>query len=288
MRPARLPQQRRQRQGGPGRPGGGAGPGPAPRPGRGRHPPRRGHRPRLQPAVVHRHRAQPPADALRRRPLPDRLQRRDLQLPRAARASWPRAAPPSRPRATPRRSSPATTWGEDVVRELRGMFAFVIWDTEDADGLRRPRPVRHQAAVHHPTADGGIVFGSEKKALLELLGGSKAAGGVDIRVAAALPDAAVRAGAGDPAPAASAGSRAAPASRSRTATLDTRRYFHPTFPIRPVARTSSRRSTTGSPDVLDDSVADAHAGRRHGRRRSSPAASTPPRSPRWPSGTTRS
>ena len=28
-------------------------------------------------------------------------------------------------------------------------------------------------------ADGGIVFGSEKKALLELLGGSKAAGGVD-------------------------------------------------------------------------------------------------------------
>ena len=30
---------------------------------------------RLQPAVLHRHRAQPPADALRRRPVPDRLQR---------------------------------------------------------------------------------------------------------------------------------------------------------------------------------------------------------------------
>ena len=39
-------------------------------------------------------------------------------------------------------------WGEDVVTRLRGMFAFVIWDTADRDGVRRPRPLRHQAAVH--------------------------------------------------------------------------------------------------------------------------------------------
>ena len=41
-------------------------------------------------------------------------------------------------------------WGEDVVPRLRGMFAFVIWDSQTEHGLRRPRPVRHQAAVHHP------------------------------------------------------------------------------------------------------------------------------------------
>ena len=50
-------------------------------------------------------------------------------------------APRSRRRATPRRSSPGFhLWGEDVVPRLRGMFAFVIWDTHTGTvfGARDP------------------------------------------------------------------------------------------------------------------------------------------------------
>ena len=70
-------------------------------------------------------------------------------------------------------------WGEDVVPKLRGMFAFVIWDsqTHTVFGARDPFGIKPLFTTR--LADGGIVFGSEKKALLELLGGSKAAGGVD-------------------------------------------------------------------------------------------------------------
>ena len=70
-------------------------------------------------------------------------------------------------------------WGEDVVSRLRGMFAFVIWDSETgtAFGARDPFGIKPLFTTRLP--DGGIVFSSEKKALLELLGGSKAAGGVD-------------------------------------------------------------------------------------------------------------
>ena len=70
-------------------------------------------------------------------------------------------------------------WGEDVVPKLRGMFAFVIWDTQTSTvfGARDPFGIKPLFTTR--LADGGIVFGSEKKALLELLGGSKAAGGVD-------------------------------------------------------------------------------------------------------------
>ncbi|SEP17080.1 asparagine synthase (glutamine-hydrolyzing) [Trujillonella endophytica] len=70
-------------------------------------------------------------------------------------------------------------WGPDVVRKLRGMFAFVIWDTETrtAFGARDPFGIKPLFTAR--LADGGLVFSSEKKAVLELLGGSAAAGGVD-------------------------------------------------------------------------------------------------------------
>ena len=38
-------------------------------------------------------------------------------------------------------------WGQEAVARLRGMFAFLIWDTAGAGAVRRARPVRHQAAV---------------------------------------------------------------------------------------------------------------------------------------------
>ena len=70
-------------------------------------------------------------------------------------------------------------WGEDVVNRLRGMFAFVIWDSETNTTFGARDPFGIKPLFTTRLADGGIVFGSEKKALLELLGGSKAAGGVD-------------------------------------------------------------------------------------------------------------
>ena len=38
-------------------------------------------------------------------------------------------------------------YGPHAVSRLRGMFAFVIWDSRARPRVRRPRPVRHQAAV---------------------------------------------------------------------------------------------------------------------------------------------
>ncbi len=38
--------------------------------------------------------------------------------------------------------------GEKIVRELRGMFVFLIWDRAGAGAVRRPGLVRHQTAVH--------------------------------------------------------------------------------------------------------------------------------------------
>ena len=65
----------------------------------------------------------------RGRQRPDRLQRRDLQLPRAAASARGERPPLPQPRATPRRSCISTrTKGSDFVRHLIGMFALAIWD----------------------------------------------------------------------------------------------------------------------------------------------------------------
>ena len=80
--------------------------------------------------VDHRSRRRPAADANEDRPLLDRLQRRDLQLPRAARASC--IARGHRFRTTQRhRSHRPPLRGvrrRAVVDALRGMFGFAIWD----------------------------------------------------------------------------------------------------------------------------------------------------------------
>ncbi|MHA2789389.1 asparagine synthase (glutamine-hydrolyzing) [Corynebacterium sp. S7] len=58
-------------------------------------------------------------------------------------------------------------WGEDVVEHLRGMFAFVIWDTH----TRTMFAARDQFGIkplYYATTSAGTVFASEKKSILEM------------------------------------------------------------------------------------------------------------------------
>ncbi|MEX3504469.1 asparagine synthase (glutamine-hydrolyzing) [Corynebacterium sp. LK2510] len=58
-------------------------------------------------------------------------------------------------------------WGTDVVNHLRGMFGFVIWDTE----TRTMFAARDQFGIkplYYATTEAGTVFASEKKSILEM------------------------------------------------------------------------------------------------------------------------
>ncbi|MCT1462761.1 asparagine synthase (glutamine-hydrolyzing) [Corynebacterium sanguinis] len=58
-------------------------------------------------------------------------------------------------------------WGAEVVNHLRGMFGFVIWDTE----TRTMFAARDQFGIkplYYATTDKGTVFASEKKSILEM------------------------------------------------------------------------------------------------------------------------
>ncbi|MPY78730.1 MAG: asparagine synthase (glutamine-hydrolyzing) [Actinophytocola sp.] len=59
--------------------------------------------------------------------------------------------------------------GEDAVSELRGMFAFMIWDAERkvVFGARDPFGIK---PLFYAIGPGGAAFSSEKKSLLELAG----------------------------------------------------------------------------------------------------------------------
>jgi len=60
-------------------------------------------------------------------------------------------------------------WGSDVVNHLRGMFGFVIWDTE----TRTMFAARDQFGIkplYYATTGAGTVFASEKKSILEMAG----------------------------------------------------------------------------------------------------------------------
>lgn len=59
-------------------------------------------------------------------------------------------------------------WGPEVVRKLRGMFAFAVWDTVDRKLFLARDPFGIKP-LYLATGPGGTAFGSEKKSLLQLL-----------------------------------------------------------------------------------------------------------------------
>ena len=111
-------------------------------------------------------RGRPPADGGRERDARPHLQRRALQLPRAA----PRArGPRPRLRLAHRhrgRSRLVREWGAACLERFDGMFAFAVWDTRE----RRLFLARDRLGVkplYYASSGGRIVFASEIKAILE-------------------------------------------------------------------------------------------------------------------------
>ena len=145
-------------------------------------------------------------------------------------------------------------WGPDVVSRLRGMFAFVIWDTETrtAFGARDPFGIKPLFTAR--LADGGLVFSSEKKAVLELLGGSEGAGGVD---PASLQHYLTLQYVPEPATLHRGIRRIESGTRFTVVggELATERYFHPAFTPRPVPAGGEQDLYDRIAATLDESVA---------------------------------
>ena len=123
------------------------------------------------PAAEHHrsHRAWRAADGLRGRPLLDHLQRRALQLPRAAAGAEARRSTSSPPTATPRccwRCTPAH--GPAMLQRLNGIYAFAIWDSE-AGELFLARDRLGVKPLYYAEHDGALYFASEVKAILPAL-----------------------------------------------------------------------------------------------------------------------
>ncbi|MCW2535849.1 MAG: asnB, partial [Modestobacter sp.] len=144
-------------------------------------------------------------------------------------------------------------WGEAIVPRLRGMFSFVIWDTQTGTAFGARDPFGIKPLFTARLADGGLVFSSEKKALLEVLGGSAAAGGVD---PASLQHYLTMQYVPEPATL-HRGIRRIESGTTFTVAdgeLHTRRYFHPSFPVRPVAEDEQQGLYDRIAEALDESV----------------------------------
>jgi len=140
--------------------------------------------------------------------------------------------------------------GEGCVDRLRGMFAFVIWDTLErkAFGARDPFGIK---PLYVAGDDLGCYVASEKKALLQLLGG--ASGGVDHR---ALQQYLTLQYVPEPA------SMHEGVRRLESGTcfsvvdgeITTRRYFDPDFAVRPVRARDQDDLYRRIRETLDESV----------------------------------
>ena len=140
--------------------------------------------------------------------------------------------------------------GERCVGELRGMFAFVIWDTVEKTmfGARDYFGIK---PLYYLADERGYFFASEKKSLLALLDGSGPGRRLD---PASLQHYLTLQYVPEPASMHAAIRRieSGTCCTVRDGELSTRRYFRPTFPAEPV---SNRRALYNEiRDTLDDSV----------------------------------
>ncbi|BCB83389.1 hypothetical protein Psuf_007020 [Phytohabitans suffuscus] len=169
-------------------------------------------------------------------------------------------------------------WGERVLTRLRGMFAFVIWDRQErrAFGARDYFGIKPMYYLESPD---GLYLSSEKKALLELAGPRP----VDtaslshyltlqyVPEPRTLHEGIQRIGSGELL-------RWKPGVRSRSSGGSGRSSS-------PRRSTTSRRSSTGSARRCA-TASGCTCGPTCRSGRSCPAASTPPRSWRWPASST--
>jgi asparagine synthase (glutamine-hydrolysing) len=145
--------------------------------------------------------------------------------------------------------------GADAVKKLRGMFAFMIWDSEKklVFGARDPFGIK---PLFYSAGSGGIAFSSEKKSLLELSGTLGVAEELDRK---ALQHYLVLQYVPEP-ESLHAGIRRIESGTSFTVTpggeLATQRYFHPVFSSKPVKGAAEADALYERiADVMKDSVA---------------------------------
>ncbi len=141
-------------------------------------------------------------------------------------------------------------WGKSAVSRLRGMFAFLIWDTQERTlfGARDPFGIKPMFTA---ATDDGIAFSSEEKGLRELTGAAV----VD---EAALQHYLVLQYVPEPATMDAAIRRVESGTHFTLrpgGELRTERYFHPKFLPAKVSGTSAEQALYQRiADVLDDSV----------------------------------
>jgi asparagine synthase (glutamine-hydrolysing) len=146
-------------------------------------------------------------------------------------------------------------WGQDSVKRMRGMFAFMIWDAQDkvVFGARDPFGIK---PLFYSAGPGGVAFSSEKKSLLELSGVLGVAEELDHR---AVQQYLVLQYVPEP-DTLHLGIRRVESGTSFQVTpggqVELTRYFHPTFATKPVRGQAEAEALYGRiADVLRDSVA---------------------------------
>lgn len=144
-------------------------------------------------------------------------------------------------------------WGTAVIDELRGMFAFILWDTETRSLFIARDPFGIKPLYYYPT-DAGTFFSSEKKSLLDIANALKLPLELDHRALEhyvafqyvpepeSLHKEIRRIESGNWAELTPGGS------------LTEHRYFTPTFPIDESAKDNEARLIDGIREALEDSV----------------------------------
>ncbi|AWB81540.1 asparagine synthase (glutamine-hydrolyzing) [Corynebacterium yudongzhengii] len=145
-------------------------------------------------------------------------------------------------------------FGEDVVEHLRGMFAFVIWDTE----TRTMFAARDQFGIkplYYATTPAGTVFASEKKSILEMADTI----GLDLSLDQRAIQHYVTLQYTPEPESLHAGIRRLESGCTATLTpgdeVSARRYFRPRFEVRDVAKGQEQDLYDRIAEALEDSVA---------------------------------